>query len=925
MGKAPAVQTADAFFEVLQKSRLLSEEQLAEVKESTAGQDDARGIARFLLKQNLLTRWQANQLLAGYHALTVGKYKLCDALGRGELGRVFLAQHGQLGRQVALKVLPRQHTQQARVLERFLAEARKIADLDHRNVIHIFDIDDEDGRYFLVTEYAAGSDLKALVEEKGPLPPAEAGEIARQAAEGLAFLHEREIAHQDLKPANIVRNNDGVVKLLDVGVGRLRDAVLGEQVSSSAETEVGPRYLAPEQLGGQAADARSDLFSLGCVLYWMLAGSHPYPRATSAFGSAPPLSDVRPDAPEPLTKLCQDLMQLKPADRTITASQAAQRLNEYCQANPLAATNGSGDSGPVADTQKIDADTKTLEAGLAGLADAADSGPVDGAIAISTKKRKKSGAKKAANKAPAKTVATDAGAGGGNKKMLLILGAGVAAVAMVIAIIAFLFMGGGNGPAVAANDNEAEAEVASGETAGDDADLGDPEIGDPEIGDPEIGDPEIGDPEVGNPAPGAAGNGTQQVAANAAANDAANNNGAATADVADPPNNAAAAAPNETQPNETKPEPDATAKPPTPKPDPPKERAKPAVAKATEAKDPLAKVPAIVELPPLFDDEGEPHPQAQQRKPLGTIVLADKVLCSIYMRGGDGATRGRKVFTIRNANGGLAEREWEIRLEGSDIGGENIVARLKLEDDHKLYFQWSEEAVQDEASAHLINCMLNVNLTVGGATKDVALRRPVIVEPITLDMERTGTKVRWEIPTPPDPNKVYLQITNRPPPFPKSTVEPDKPVNMDRATQMIRVGEKEENQVLVLKVDSDMKRNVEVNVTAWAQFNKAAKPERINKASLKKMEMAAQTAAQAAGIKVAQLAALKPPGNDRQKKQQLDQAKNLADQQLKYWTEVNGKMETLKQLYEQLNGNAKINFRVYYQTEAGEITLLRTK
>ncbi len=963
MGKAAAVRTADAFFDLLQKSRLLTEDQLAEVKEATAGMTDPKAVARRLLKDQLLTRWQAGQLLAGYFALRIGKYKLCEALGRGDMGRVFVAEHGQLGRKVALKALSREHTSKADVLERFLAETRKIADLDHRNVIHLFDIDDEDGRYFVVTEFAEGQDLQAYVEQRGPLEFRDAARIIRQAADGLAFLHERDLTHHDLKPSNLVVTPSGDIKLLDVGVGRLREAMLGEQVNSSGETLVGPRYLSPEQVAGQEADRRSDQFSLGCLLYWMLTATPPYPRATIPFGSVTDVDEIRPDTPAVLAKLCDRLMQLKPIDRTVTAADVVERLDQWLgvDAEPVDKADAiANDTSEAIDTgiilcrsddtsifdvgQVASADTSGDDASSAGSTGETDAGQfggigaVEGAtgFAIKTKKRRGKGKGKNAKTETQAKNAADATETApkqlkDSKKLLVIIGGGVVAAIAVIGLIAgiFSYMGNGN-QAIAQGDTPTdETESTSDDTQqpgenGNDSDR----VGDPEIGDPEIGDPEIDDP----PADPVEDDGSADVGANNTDEKETVASGTDNA-VSVPSENPAAVKPDGVKPDAGKPDganPEAgkpAAKPPAKPPAKvnPKTNKKPKdTAKAVPKQDPLAGIPKTTELPVLFGDDGNAAPNAFAAKPLGTIVLADKVLCSIYLRGGDGATRAKKVFTIKNANAGLAERAWEFRMEGSSELGDAVVANLEIKDDNKLYFQWTKDAVKDPLSAHLVNCMLNINLTVGGATKDLALRKPVVLEPITLEMERAGAKVRWEIPHPPNPDKVFWTVSKLAAPFPKHVKEPDQPIPANNGGQLIRFGEKEEDKVMLLKLTSKLRRHLEMNVTAFAQFDKAAEMQPINKASLKKMDQFVTASAQQASIRVQQLAVYNP-GSDGAKKQQHEQQKNLANQAMAQMTLMKAKMEKLKQLHESLNGQGKLQFRVFYQTEAGDVTLLRTQ
>jgi serine/threonine protein kinase len=163
MAKIESLTDPSAFVDLLDKSGLLTPEELAQVRKSAAGLADASTLARQLIKSEKLTQWQAKQLLGRYSRLTVGKYRLLGELGKGPMGRVFLAEHGTLNKRVSLKVLPSRFSSQPDVLKRFLDEANRASALNHRNIIHIFDVGKEDeGRYYLAMEYVEGKDLPRL-------------------------------------------------------------------------------------------------------------------------------------------------------------------------------------------------------------------------------------------------------------------------------------------------------------------------------------------------------------------------------------------------------------------------------------------------------------------------------------------------------------------------------------------------------------------------------------------------------------------------------------------------------------------------------------------------------------------------------------------------------------------------------------------
>ena len=151
-----AVTTVTEFLAVLEKSKLLKPEQFAEAQRLAEGTPDAATLARTLVRENLISRWQAGQLLAGRTILFLGKYKLIQVLGRGGMGSVFLAEHVTMNRRVALKVVPREVASDRASLERFFAEARAIAALDHPNIVQAYSVDNEFDRYFIVMEYVDG-------------------------------------------------------------------------------------------------------------------------------------------------------------------------------------------------------------------------------------------------------------------------------------------------------------------------------------------------------------------------------------------------------------------------------------------------------------------------------------------------------------------------------------------------------------------------------------------------------------------------------------------------------------------------------------------------------------------------------------------------------------------------------------------------
>jgi serine/threonine protein kinase len=333
----------DKFLDLVRRSGLIEKEQLnhvlAEMKAEGAPLDDAQSVAERLIEVGLLTRWQADKLLEGRHkGFFLGKYKLLGHLGRGGMSSVYLAEHTLMERRVAIKVLPQNKVHDSSYLPRFYREARAAAALHHPNIVIAHDVDEDDGYHYLVMEYVEGRDLQVMVKEDGPLPYERAADYMRQAALGLHHAHENGLIHRDVKPANLLVDLRGVVKVLDLGLARFAEEELGGKASLTVaheENVLGTAdYLAPEQAqNSHAVDRRVDIYSLGCTLYFCLTGHPPFPEGTLAqrimkhYTQEPPSIRIdRPDAPQALIDICMRMMAKNPELRYQTAADVADVL-----------------------------------------------------------------------------------------------------------------------------------------------------------------------------------------------------------------------------------------------------------------------------------------------------------------------------------------------------------------------------------------------------------------------------------------------------------------------------------------------------------------------------------------------------------------------------------------------------------------------
>jgi len=280
------------------------------------------------------------------------RYRVLGKIGAGGMGTVFKAEHRLMKRMVALKVINPKLMARPDAAVRFRREVEAVAKLGHPNIAAAYDAEQADERHFLVMEFVEGTDLARLVAERGPLPVPEACEYIRQTALGLQHAHERGMVHRDIKPQNLMRTPDGRIKILDFGLAALVTEAEREVCSHTDETPAlndaltdfgegmgTPDYSSPEQLrDAHVLDARSDLYSLGCTLYFLLAGGAPFAaesRTQKVVGHLVlrprPLAEFQQNVSEELTRVLDRLLAKNPAERFQTAGAVAQAVAPFAR------------------------------------------------------------------------------------------------------------------------------------------------------------------------------------------------------------------------------------------------------------------------------------------------------------------------------------------------------------------------------------------------------------------------------------------------------------------------------------------------------------------------------------------------------------------------------------------------------------------
>lgn len=329
-------------------SGLVSQQQLDDAVAGLAARNSGSAVAaepirdevlgQRLVDLGYLNRWQVEQLKEGRTKFNLGPYRIVNAIGQGGMGHVFKAEHKLLGRIEAIKVLPKAKSTPEAVAA-FQREIRAQAQLDHPNLVRVSYADYEGDTYFFVTEYVPGTDLRKLVRRNGPLPYPISATIISQAAEGLHYAHRRGLVHRDVKPGNLLVTPDGRTKITDLGLAWfLMEELEGVSHVAKVGSLVGTAdYLAPETIRRpDKIMPVSDVYSLGCTLYYAVTGKVPFPGGNTADKirrhlEETPLNPLHfnPDLPPGFCDAIAAMMDKNPDTRTPTAAAVVELLRPW--------------------------------------------------------------------------------------------------------------------------------------------------------------------------------------------------------------------------------------------------------------------------------------------------------------------------------------------------------------------------------------------------------------------------------------------------------------------------------------------------------------------------------------------------------------------------------------------------------------------
>jgi serine/threonine protein kinase len=355
-GKVPA--TIEEFYQVVAASGILTFNEVQRLHDGFPPErrpNDMKGLATELVRAGKLTKYQAINLIQGrLKYLLFGEYLVQEKLGQGGMGQVLKAQHRRMKRMVALKLMSSEALKNPDAVRRFEREVQAAARLIHPNIVTAFDANEHEGMHFFVMEFVDGIDLGALSKTHGPLPVKMALDYTLQAARGLAYAHGRGVVHRDIKPGNLLVDKDGTVKILDMGLARLDLGKEDHELTGSGQVLGTVDYMAPEQaLDTRTADARADIYSLGCTLYRLLTGEAIYTGESimqklllHREAPIPSMNLKRPDVPAAVEAVWKKMVAKAPDHRYQTMAEVVTAL-ERCTGGQAATQPAEEEDKPI--------------------------------------------------------------------------------------------------------------------------------------------------------------------------------------------------------------------------------------------------------------------------------------------------------------------------------------------------------------------------------------------------------------------------------------------------------------------------------------------------------------------------------------------------------------------------------------------------
>ena len=800
MGRSKEVTTSSALFDLLEASRLLPPESIDDARRICCDVSEPKRVARRLVKREMITQWQARQLLAGRYHLRLGKYRLIDSFGSGSYGRVYLAEHVQMQRRVVLKVLGRRNDASSNSLGMFLAEARAIASLDHRNIVHVYDFDCEDDRHYIVMEYVDGRDLRLVVREDHPLPVNLVATYICQAADGLAYAHDLDIVHGELTPANLLVDSHGTLKIGNMGVARLA-AAAGHKALSTDKRKETLRFLAPEQLEEAGrADCPSDVYSLGCTFFFLLTGRPPVsPEQATRDKVSRNVLAYRAETPVGLAKILDMMMAENPDDRYDSAGSVKHALETWVQ--EFANQNQPSIDGK---SHQAVSSPPLPKQNLVQPKSAADP-----ALSIRGQHRQSK---------PRTSVAARSHR---EKQAIVLLSIGAAGVALAaLALSAVLFW-----PETSETADSSRGQAADQWEEPEDVHEQNKDSGRTST----ANDRKEQTKNEGKTTPSA------PKPAIPSANPTVEDSDVAVTDSSGEEQPLSSASTEVASVSEVDMEDPIDFEPGVGEPvfttddsvlqeevDPVDSEEPGMVA------DPFKDVPSTVDLPQL-PTKSDNVDIEQPGISLGTMTIPSDEMVALSLGGGDQRGNGGAAFSIENSDKNPENREWNVQVSKAreTTDEPTTIAHLSIIDG-QLMFQWTQQALANKVANYLRNCPLTIR--VRDFSRTIVLREPETAEPIMIQFGKRPIrtilkKMAWA----PDPKSLQVEFTQLDGEFVGATFEPEAAVLASGGETTLLLGQPDPLLRFSMKVSMRNARStMRINVTPFFQVDPGQEPKQLN-------------------------------------------------------------------------------------------------
>ncbi|MBM3998827.1 MAG: hypothetical protein FJ297_04660 [Planctomycetes bacterium] len=972
-----AIASSAELIELLEKSRLLEDQAFDQARRVAEAEPDAGAAARKLVDLGVLSPWQADQLLAGQFSLRLGdsKFLLYDEVGEWEFGRSFLAADGTTGEQVGLKLLSSRIAADKAVQKSLLSDLGKVSKIRNRGFVNLREVGRAGPRFFLVLDSHPARTVAGAKAALGGLGNAAAIRLLERAAGALGELHRRGLEHACLTPARIGYSSEGAVLISDAGLRCLIPALRRDPAARDAIAEWAP----PETSPPGSDPARRDWYSLARIV-----GSA---RAADSIGNSTSLAEDEggaaadawresidsPEADQRLDAILArmmddassqsgafgesrggidaDLGELASAESVVAACRVW-RERYLGDSEPLVAAADDSIVASIADSaafpavradtpSKTDRDAATVrERAVRSAAPASGGDSETRGVVIETRrkkekketaaptKEKKKGKADRATREPSEAQAWLA-ARRRKRARTLFVSAATMLILIPLLITAYVMRDAWR-PNRETDAERAVAKLTAARRFADQADKADAPL--PDVGAPLPEPPPDSAPKDAAPAvsplenarsavagsPGAELSGTQPKGGQSTASDLG-----PAPEPQSPANGSPVSAP----------APDSVAaKTPDPAPGPatsndsataaPTVNTPPSVPPAGSAF--LSQLPESLTLP-----KRKPETDATGPDALGAIPVDDQAACMIELVGGDRvSSKANASIVLENAEGGTAPRKWDV-FSVAGPGSRKPVGRFALLGG-QFTFEWLDAARDDELAGMLENCFLR--LRVGAESRQVGLRRTIRVPALVLNLDRGATAGKWEIPNGPDPAACRFEVLSLEGPFPPHVLDPSGSIEADGGKQWVYLGANAPERVIVLRVESGLRRTLAVNVTCLMSEGQEAneewmkdrnrRPTKANRTQLIKRVDAilAQAKAKRDSFAVVNEASL-----SRADKEQFLQQRNLAQLDFDNAQTARKRLDQVEKLSQSLNDRGKVHFRVVFEAEGRSIELLRSE